>query len=189
MANPSNLKYCKVYGNFKAFVADSSDGDDLPDFVPMTGTGEIYANVTQAKDMTPGQKSTYFNGSIPVTVDADGDLSQGGRKYVMLLAPSNNINPVGFNYTIKLTLSAAGVSGTRSFGPFVLPVTADGEVDVSDFVPVATSGGTPIVQGPPGQDGPPGPPGPPGPVAGAKVTVSATAPTSPAEGDVWFDIS
>ena len=49
------------------------------------------------------------------------------------------------------------------------------------------------VQGPPGPPGPPGPAGPQGPPGsgggsgGSSVTVSATPPVSPAQGDLWFD--
>lgn len=270
MTNPPGLNFCKVYGNFKAFVADGGDGDDLPDFVPMTGSGEIYANVERAKNTAVGQKSTYFNASIPVTVDVDGDLSQNGRKYIMVLAPSPDINPVSFNYTIKLTLLVPGSSTPRIYGPYAFNVVPGGEVDITDILPVAFSSGTAIVQGPPGPvgpagpagasitgpagpagpagadstvpgpqgpagpagadstvpgpqgatgpagpagadstvpgpqgpagpagadstvpgpQGPAGPQGPEGPVAGAKVTVSTTAPASPSAGDVWFDIS
>jgi hypothetical protein len=198
MANPANLQYCKVFGSFKAFVADSSDADDLPDLIPMTGTGEIYANIDRAKDLTPGQKSIYFNTSIPVTVDSDGDLSQGGRKYVMVLAPSDTISPVGFNYTIKLTLSVPGISGTRTFGPFAIPVVGGTEVDLADFLPVSSSAGTPVITGPMGPAGPPGasvtgPAGPAGPAgpqgpAGESITgpagpVGPAGPMGPAGAD------
>jgi len=45
------------------------------------------------------------------------------------------------------------------------------------------------IQGTQGPKGDTGAQGPAGPIAGAKVTVSATAPTNPAVGDVWLDIS
>jgi len=155
MSNPPNLNYCKVYGNFKAFVADASDSDDLPDFTPVTGTGLIWANLERAKNTNVGQKSTYFNSPIPITLDADGDISRNGVKYVMLLAPSPGINPPDFNYTILLTVDIPG-GGSRAFGPYPFNVTAGGEVDVTDIVPVATSSGTPIIQGPAGPAGPAG---------------------------------
>lgn len=153
MANPPNLNYCKIVGNFKAFIADNADSDDLPDFVPMSGVGQIWPNVQTARNTQIGYKSTYFNSPIPVTVDLDGDLSQGGRKYVMVLAESPSINPSNFNYSIKLDLAALGESGFRSYGPFAFNVTPGGEVDISDVIPVTTSNGTPIVQGPQGEPG------------------------------------
>lgn len=58
--------------------------------------------------------------------------------------------------------------------------------------PTGPAGADSTVPGPQGLQGPKGDTGatgPAGPVAGAKVTVSTTAPASPAEGDVWFDIS
>jgi len=170
MSNPPNLNYCKVYGNFKAFVADdTADPDDLPDFTPVTGTGLIWANLERAKNTNTGQKSTYFNAPIPITLDSDGDISRNGVKYVMLLAPSVGINPPDFNYTILLTMTVPG-GGTRSFGPYPFNVTAGGEVDVTDIVPVAVSAGTPIIQGPEGPAGPAGPIGATGP-AGPAMTL------------------
>lgn len=172
MANPPGLQYCKIYGNFKAFVADGgADGDDLPDFVPMTGYGEIYPNVEIARNTNMGFKSTYFNSPVSVTVDTDGDLSQGGRKYIMVLASSPDINPTGFNYTIRLTLTAVGETKERSYGPFAFDVIPGGEVDLTDVFPISASGGTPIIQGPQGETGPVGPMGP----VGAGIPAGGTA--------------
>jgi hypothetical protein len=153
MANPPDLNYCKIVGNFKAFIADNADSDDLPDFVPMSGMGQIWPNVQTAKNTAVGYKSTYFNSPIPVTVDLDGDLSQGGRKYVMVLAESPTVNPSNFNYSIKLSLAALGESNFRDYGPFAFNVTPNGEIDITDVIPVTISNGTPIVQGPQGEPG------------------------------------
>lgn len=153
MANPPNLNYCKITGNFKAFIADSIDSDDLPDFVPMEGYGSIWPNVTVTKNTQEGYKSTYFNSPVTVTVDTDGDLGQEGRKYLMVLAESSVLNPAKFNYTIMLNLTATGELNYRQYGPFSFDVTPGGEVDITDVIPVAASAGTPIIQGP---QGPPG---------------------------------
>lgn len=153
MANPPNLNYCKIVGNFKAFIADNQDSDDLPDFVPMAGTGQIWPNVTTAKNTQVGYKSTYFNSPISVTVDLDGDLSQGGRKYVMVLAESVILNPAKFNYSIMLNLAAQGESNFRQYGPFSFDVVPGGEVDITDVIPVSAYGGNPLVQGPQGEPG------------------------------------
>jgi hypothetical protein len=153
LANPPNLQYCKITGNFKAFIADNDDSDDLPDFVPMSGTGQIWPNVTLTKNTATGFKSTYFNSPISIIVDADGDLSQGDRKYVMVLAPSEILNPTNFNYSIMLNLYALGEGTSRSYGPFAFDIIPGGEVDITDVIPVTASGGTPIVQGPRGEPG------------------------------------
>lgn len=153
MANPPNLTYCKITGNFKAFIADNADSDDLPDFVPMSGTGKIWPNVATTKNTQIGYKSTYFNSPISVTVDEDGDLSQGDRKYVMVLAESPILNPSFFNYSIILDLAAQGESSFRQYGPFSFDVIPDGEIDLTDAIPVPAAGGTPMVQGPQGDPG------------------------------------
>lgn len=151
--NPPNLNYCKIVGNFKAFIADNADSDDLPDFVPMSGTGLIWPNVVTAKNTQVGYKSTYFNSPVPVTIDLDGDLSQGGRKYVQVLAPSEILNPSTFNYSIKLSLAALGESNFRDYGPFSFDIVPGGEIDITDVIPVSAYGGNPIVQGPQGDPG------------------------------------
>lgn len=176
MANPPDLNYCKIIGNFKAFIADGVDDDDLPDFVTMSGTGTLWPNVGLVKNTEIGFKSTYFNSPIAVTVDADGDLSQGGRKYVMVLANSGSLNPGNFNYSITLSLAAQGDATFRTYGPYAFDVTPGGTIDLTDMLPVSASGGTPIIQGPKGDNG-------------TIVTVSATAPSSPSAGDIWFQIS
>lgn len=153
MANPPNLTYCTVVGNFKAFIADNVDDDDLPDFVPMSGSGSIWPNVTTAINTQVGYKSTYFNSPVSVTVDESGDLSQGGRKYVKVLAQAANLNPSSFNYSIILSLAAQGETTFRQYGPYTFDVTPDGTVDLADFVPVTANGGTPTIQGPRGEPG------------------------------------
>jgi hypothetical protein len=154
MENPPNLNYCKITGNFKAFIADNNDEDDLPDFVPMVGTGFIWPNITAAKNMQVGYKSSYFNSRISVYVDSDGDLSQGGRKYVKVLASSPGIvNPENFNYSIQLDLTAYGESENRVYGPFSFDIIPGGEVDMADVIPVSAYGGQAIIQGPPGAPG------------------------------------
>jgi hypothetical protein len=153
LANPPNLTYCKIIGNFKAFIADNADSDDLPDFVPMSGTGQIWPNVTMAKNTQVGYKSTYFNSPISVMVDLEGDLTQGDRKYVMVLSESPTLNPSSFNYSILLNLAAQGESNFRQYGPYSFDVIPDGVVDLTDAIPVPAFAGTPTVQGP---TGPPG---------------------------------
>jgi hypothetical protein len=153
VANPPNTNYCKIVGNFKAFIADNQDSDDLPDFVPMVGTGFIWPNITLTKNTQVGYKSTYFNSRVPVSVDLDGDLSQGGRKYVMVLAESSVLNPSSFNYSIQLELAAQGESNFRQYGPYAFDITPGGVVDIADVIPVSAYGGLPITQGPQGEPG------------------------------------
>jgi len=47
--------------------------------------------------------------------------------------------------------------------------------------------GSPGSAGPPGPAGPPGSGGPPGPTGGASVTTDDNPPTSPNDGDLWWD--
>lgn len=155
MENPPNLTYCKIVGNFRAFIGDMDDVDDLPDFVPMTGSGLIWPDITTAKNMTPGQKATYFTKPIPLVVDADGDLGRNDKKYVMVVAPdeTSGMNPIDFTYSISFTLGGIGESSDRTFGPYSFSVVPGGTIDIVDIIPVSSSSGTPIIQGPKGEQG------------------------------------
>lgn len=172
MTNPTNLKYCKIYGNFKAFVADTgADSDDLPDFVPMSGYGKIWPNVEIAKNIETGEKSTYFNSPINIDVDIDGDISHEGVKYVMVLATSPNLTPTDFTYSILLTLWAKDETKARTYGPYSFEVTPDGELDITDAMPVDESAGVPIITGPQGPQGVQGPQG----IQGVGIPAGGTA--------------
>lgn len=190
MANPPNLSYCKIIGNFKAFVADSSgelgDLDDLPDFLPMSGSGTITPNVSIAKNTDVNNKSTLFGEAIPVTVDIDGDLSQGENKYVMVLTPSDPIIPADFTYSVELSLTIQDRTDIRFYGPYSFLVIPGGTVDLTDIIPVPSSAGTVISQGPVGPAGAIGPVGPAGPSVPIKGTV-ATSANLPTSGNVIGD--
>lgn len=139
MPTPPNLKFCKVIGKFQAFVSDSfgveGDLDDLPDFIPMTGSGTITADIGMAFNTDIEHKSILFSEPFQVSVNENGVLSQGGREYIMLLVPDAPITPSKFTYTIELVLnSAIGNFPTKYFGPLSFEVVADATIDITDLV-------------------------------------------------------
>lgn len=177
MTEPNELLYCKVTGVFKAFVADGADGDDLPDFTPMIGSGVIKAHADRVYNTTPGATRIYFPNAINIDIDENGQLSQGGRPYVMLLCPSAHSNPPEWTYEITLTLQV-GTSGAKvKYGPFTFPVTPGGEVDLANVLPVGINKGEVITRGERGERGETGPQGPIGPQGptGADSTVPGPA--------------
>lgn len=135
MADPTNVQYCKVVGRFRAFVADGADGNDTPDFIPMTGTGTITANMT-ARNTGMGNVETYIPYPIPVTIDANGYISLGSNAYVMVVAPGGDINPPDFNYKVELNLATALDPTPIPYGPYVFNVVAGGVVDLTTAIPV-----------------------------------------------------
>lgn len=176
-APPEGLLFCKVTGRFRAVRVDGTDPDDLPEFVSKAGTARIVCNAQRLDYGT----ETWFPDPVECVIE-DGQLAQGGRAWVKLLAPSEGLNPPDFNYQITVTFDTGQV-----VGPYSFDVVPGGEIDLTAALPVAVNGGVPITRGLPGPQGAastvPGPPG------HNPITVSATAPTSPAEGDIWFDIS
>ena len=150
---PPGLQYCKVYGNFASVIADAVDADEVPDWVAMEGTVEFTANVEFAKNFTAGFKRTHFPDKVTVTLDADGDITHNGDKWVYLLAGGPDISPQSFNYKVKFTLNRPGEETPIVYGPFDMDVIPGGEVDLVDATPVATFEGTPITKGQTGDPG------------------------------------
>jgi hypothetical protein len=178
LPDPAGLSHCHVTGKFAYVAADTfADTGDNPDWIPMQGTAEIQPNFLNGKDVNVANKMTFFHEPIVVTLDADGDISLNGIKGVYLLAGGTGITPVGFNYLVTFHIHKAGTTKETSYGPFNFDVVPGGEVDLTDAIPVAAFEGVPTAVGP---EGPPG---------HNPITVSATAPSSPGDGDIWFDIS
>lgn len=158
MANPAGLSYVKVVGTYQAFVGDSIDPDDLPDFVDYEGTGIITPNLIDAKNLNPGLTATYLPEPIVVTITA-GVVTRSGNPYVMLLAPSAGVTPLFWNYSIKLSLRLAGSApdtpyiayGPFNFDPVPDPIT--GVVDLATATPVVSTAAVPMTAGAPGAPG------------------------------------
>ena len=166
MPNPPGLSYVKVVGTFKTFHEDSTDSDDLPDFLDFEGTGTITPNVVMAKNLNPGNTAIYLPEPFDVVVE-NGVLGDGQNPYVNVLAPSTGVTPSFFNYTVMLQLRPVGESDAPfvTFGPFAFDPIADatsGVVDLAVATPVDPSAGTPMLAGPPGEKGDKGDDGAPG---------------------------
>lgn len=132
----SELLYCKVIGSFKGFVADTTqDEDDLPEFNIPTGTGVIVPNVKIVKYASEDQGKVIFSPSvINVVLDTDGNLSQGGRPYVNLLAPSPGMNPNNFGYTITMNVKFDNSSRVETWGPYFIVPEPGSVKDLFDLV-------------------------------------------------------
>lgn len=134
METPSDLAYCKVVGKFQIVLPDSNDGDDLPDFSPMWGSGVITPLIDSIEVVEPGYESIVFGEPISVFVDSDGNLSQGAYKYVKILAHSSALSGDDIYYSIKLSLRPV----LSDFPEYVLgPVTfkslPNATLDVTDL--------------------------------------------------------
>jgi hypothetical protein len=152
---PTALAYGTVTWTAVQPVADTTDPDALPDPVPVTGT------VT----FTPSASVLLAAGAPPVTVIAapltyqladDGTLRDpAGNPGVTLVATdSPGVTPTGWTWTASYRLNNGLARGSFSFA---LP--AGETVDLTTVAPVTGSGGTPVIQGPPGPQGDPGPAG------------------------------
>lgn len=174
---PAGATYCKVKGSFGSVIADSADADDTPDWVAMTGTAEITANFPFGKDYGAAPR-TFFPDKIACIIDADGDLSLNGQKYVMLFAGGTDVLPVGFNYKIKLNLTRPGGAPVQ-YGPFDFNVIPGEEVDLTIVTAVPATPGVATAKG---EKGDPGDTGPMATLAAGTVTQGPLAATITAAG-------
>ncbi len=153
MANPAGLTYAKVVANYLTFIGDTGDADDLPDAVPFEGSAVITPDLLEVHNITPGTTGIYFPGDIECSV-VDGVLQDAqGHPYVMLLAAGPGLTSEGFTYSIRLSLRPVGETEYKTYGPYSfepVPDLTTGVVDLAVVTPVASSGGTPVIVGPPG---------------------------------------
>jgi hypothetical protein len=182
MPNPDGMKYCKVEGRFRAFLADGTDAGSEPDFAPMSGTITFTPNITHARNVTNGAEEMYFPQPVTVVLDTDGDLSLNGEKGVYLLCPSEVMNPGSFNWTAAFKLKLPNGKLVRSFGPYPFDVVPDGEVDLAVALPVPAATGEWALIGPAGPAGPTGAAGPAG-ATGPQGATGPAGPTGPAGAD------
>src|SRR4029453_12371453 len=191
MPNPTGMKYCRVEGRFRAFVADGTDTGFEPDFQPMSGTITFTANITNARNTSNGVEEIYFPQAVTVELDADGYIALNGEQAVYLLCPSDVINPASWNWTATFRLKLPNGRLLRSFGPLPFDVVPDGTVDLAVVLPVPAANGDWALIGPAGPTGPTGaagatgatgatgPPGPAGPTGPAGADSTVPGPTGP----------
>ncbi|OZF47584.1 hypothetical protein CH292_19375 [Rhodococcus sp. 14-2470-1a] len=141
---------------------DGLDNDDLPDDVALTGTAKFEPVLTDTSGgiRVPDLPRWFSVQPVEVTY-ANGRLTHRGLPYVMLLAPTDALNPTNWKWQVSFQLRLNGNQITRKQFSFALPVydpaapLVDGRnptvVDLTTVQPVNVPGsGTGVVQGPRG---------------------------------------
>ncbi|WP_280445791.1 phage upper tail fiber protein [Nocardia brasiliensis] len=136
MSHP--VTYVKVHGNFGGFIIDGIDPDDRPDEVGLRGSVRfsLLLNDRDAVLMPshPNGSTLRVVDGFEVEIDADGDLSHRGRKYVLLPALDEWTNPQRGAYRVDFINISIG--GQRiNLRPIEIPATA-GTVDLARAFPV-----------------------------------------------------
>lgn len=165
MADLPPLKYGKVVGRFLANVNDGSDIDDLPEFLPLTGTITFTADAP--KVLVPGAQPPATYVQLPnhyeCQLDAFGDLTWRGNPGVRLVAPSAATNPSQWTWRVSFDLSYDGERVPMQPFSFAVPeyvpgpdpqhpdVGSTGLVDLTLVSPVPASTGNAVVMGPRGE--------------------------------------
>ena len=173
MTLPAPLEYGQVRWKAVQAVADTADGDALPEAVPVTGsvTFDLMAPALFVPGVDP---TTVFVQSHTYWFDLTGVLRDvQGRELISLIATdSETVTPTGATWRASPHLT----SGHR-MEPFFFELPAGTVVDLTEVAPVLSSTGVPIIRGPKGDPGDPGPqgdPGPEGPAGGGWNAVDAT---------------
>lgn len=169
----AEIKYCKIVGDFGAYLGDGDDPDDLPDEVKLSGTIRFTpliadGDVVLMPDHPDGPRSIVVK-----PVDAEirgGRVHLNGEDHVMLLALDKHTNPSVMRYRVQFIGLTAGrdvagevVQVPVTVGAFHIEAEPDSVLDLT-LVGRAPGTGSPGVI-----VGPPGPPGPPGEVVGGSV--------------------
>jgi len=205
---PAGLPYGTVIGRFLFVSQDRTDVDHDPDYTVVNGTVKFTCSAGTLKVAT---ESLIL---VPLTFEADFDaegwltplFDTSETASIKLPATDSEIyNPTGFTWRVDFNIRDAATGNAIKIPSFSIEVPEGETVDLADVIPVASAEGTIIIQGPPGPTGPTGATGATGPTGpagadgadgvdgidytGPTITVSTTAPSSPVNGDLWFDIS
>lgn len=160
---PAEVTYGTVVGKLITAIADSDDVDSNPDSAPISGSVTFTPGPAKILSATSTPPVAILPQPIRVTLDADGAFS------VNLIATNDpNLNPTNWAYNVSFDL--AGLK----FASFSMAVPAGVTTDIVNATPVATVGGTPVIQGPIGPSGVVQ-----SIVEGANIKVNATDPANP----------
>ncbi|MBF6063006.1 hypothetical protein IU500_12480 [Nocardia terpenica] len=147
------MKYVKVVGNFGGFIIDGIDADDRPDEVALKGSIR-FTLLLDDRDAVlmpqhPQGSTIRVVDYFDVDLDADGDLSHRGNKYVLLPALDEHTNPKIGHYRVDFI--GMTIAGRRiNLRSIEIPAKADTVVDLTREFPVP---GTPAPGVTRGEDG------------------------------------
>lgn len=141
------IKYGMVVGRFLGAIADGIDQDDDPDLVPLRGTVTFTPQVSKVVS----EEGSVFPIPIQASLDSDGYITHNFKRGVKLIAPTEDINPSAWSWTVSFDLSQGPTKvSAQSFPIEVTPYVFGDEytaIDLSKVTPVPTSPGIGIVRG------------------------------------------
>lgn len=139
------IGYAAVRVNITSFVVDGIDSDDLPDDRPLT------AEVTFTPMIQAGKTLQYDDGGVtklkaiapvgPIAIGSTGDISNQGRDYVKLVAPTaveSNLSQLQWKATFS-DIRLGGVLAPVKIDPIYFWVLPGDDINLADHVNVAAS--------------------------------------------------
>lgn len=151
---PSNYGFGLVTGGFALAVGDRDDPGREPDAI--AAEGSVLFRPQAARIVIPGERVVTPK-QITCSLDAEGYLyrpesvtpapdtglvAEADRGVCLVANDTVGATPQGWTY--EVTVSLTGQSQWR----FPIAVTTGSVQDISNLVPVDSSGGTPIIRGP-----------------------------------------
>lgn len=152
------IYYGKVIGRFLGLVEDGSDLDENPDFSPLGGTVTFTPAVTKVLGAGEDPPVSIYPQVVKATLDTNGYLTHNFKKGVKLLAPTEDVNPSGWTWTVSFDLKQGTKSVPTSSFTITVPPYEPGPdtenpdvgstaVDLALVAPVPSSTGSAVVRG------------------------------------------
>lgn len=152
MTMPAAVSFGQVYWSGIAATADGPDAGANPDPVGVTGTVTFTPSPREPLTANPGTPGAVSVFPLAATYSVtDGTLLDSeGRTLVSLVATTaTDVTPVGWTWLATYRLNAIGGSSPAR-GSFSFSLAAGEVLNLANAMPVASSNGVAILQGPPG---------------------------------------
>lgn len=162
MSDLPPVKFGRVVARFLANTADGPDINDSPEFPPLTGSVKFTAGApkilvyeAQPDPATVVQLPDYYIASL----DEFGYLTWRGQRGIKLVAPTAEVNPMGWTWKVEFDLAFEGTKVAIAPFWFDVPeyvpgpdpenpdVDSSGLVDLAKVSPVPASNGEAVVRG------------------------------------------
>lgn len=149
---PADIPTGLVTGQFYFVNEDNIDADTDPDLTVVSGTVTF---TCEAKDplRMPTKKAVVIPMKFDAEFDSQGRLVPRGQTNVGIELPASNsalFNPTNFTWKVEFNLVDVATGYTVVIPAFSIIVPEGVTSDIVDLMPVSTSPGTIMVQGPAG---------------------------------------
>lgn len=158
---PAEIPTGLVTGQFYFVSEDAADADTNPELEVVSGFVQFTASAKVLR--MPSKRATIIPLTFNAKFDSEGHLVSASDPAIGIRLPATNsdlINPRDFTWKAEFFLKRASDETTIAIESFSFSVPVDGEVDLTEVMPVTEANGVPITQGLKGDKGDEGDAGP-----------------------------